>query len=233
MVASKQTRAMVLVACGALVMAGSLAGCTPARVAKPQPAPAEVSNVSKAVRVASLISQGDVEAAAGRKAEATAIFQAAANENPSSKIPWIKLAQLQLRDGDNLTAIQHANEALARDAADPQALSIRALASLRIANAALAQVKKHGLVTEDLRIEGNTLSLHLRDLIEQRVDTARPSAVSISEPVVMEPVVEPVPAQVEKAKPDSVEEAKRKVVAVPPKPSSTKAVPSNPFENLR
>lgn len=101
--------------------------------------------------------------------KATALLQDAAKANPTSKQPWVKLAQMQFEAGNYSAAIVAAEEALQRDASDATALSVLSVGGLRIAAGGLQQLRKGSAVSGSTRSEAEALARTIRESLGEEV----------------------------------------------------------------
>lgn len=99
----------------------------------------------------------------GKVESALVSFDEAAKADPTSKQPWVRIAQLQFDSGNYGRAIVAAEEILERDATDQVADSVLTVAGLRIASQSLERLKDSGALASDTaRIEAERLAATMR-----------------------------------------------------------------------
>lgn len=196
------------------VAALSLGACATA----PEPAPDTKT-------AAELMSAAQAAAAAGDQQKAREAYRVAAQADPTSKAPWLKLAESYFELADYGHAVLHAEEALHRDGSDTTAAGILAVSGLRISASALATLRGQSGISEGTRGEAETLARTLRELLG-------------------EPVLVPKPPEPPVAAPPRGTRAKQSAVAAPrvpeAAPGTTKRrvsrpapAAANPFDTLK
>jgi len=144
----------------------SLAACA---VNPPQPAPAPQTEA-----LPELMHQAETAAAAGDKAKARDLYQAATKNDPTSKAPWVKLAEGYFEEGDYGNAVLAAQEVLHRDNTDNVGAGILAVSGLRISTAALTVLRQQNNINAGTRGEAETLTRSLRELLGEQILVPRP-----------------------------------------------------------
>jgi tetratricopeptide (TPR) repeat protein len=115
------------------------------------------------------MADGNAATTAGDLAKAHAAFDKAAKADPASKAPWLRKAQVALDANDYGLAIQSAQEANQRDAADVTAKSITAVAGLRASSQALRSLRQDNAVSGSTRGEAETLARTIREALGEDV----------------------------------------------------------------
>lgn len=115
------------------------------------------------------IEQAQAARQSGDLPKAAALLQDAARSNPTSKQPWVKLAQMQFEAGNYSAAIVAAEDALQRDASDATALSVLSVSGLRIAANSLQQLRKASAVSGSTRVEAEALAHTIRESLGEDV----------------------------------------------------------------
>lgn len=147
-------------------------------------------------------------AAAGSKERARDVYRTAAKTYPTSKEPWLKLAEDYFEAANYGQAILAAQEVIQRDPADSLATSVLAVSGLRVSASALSTLRQQqSPLNGGTRSEAEGLARILRDLLGEPVLVPRPVAASASaaaptpvrarqpvRPAATKPAVAPVPA---------------------------------------
>lgn len=141
----------------------------------PAPAP-------KTQTVAELMHEAEVTAVAGDKQKAREAYRAATQIDPTSKSPWIKLAESYFESADYGHAVLAAEEALHRDGNDGTAAGILAVSGLRISTSALATLRGRSGLSEGTRGEAEGLARTLRELLGEPVLVPKPAEAAVSGP---------------------------------------------------
>ncbi len=115
------------------------------------------------------MADGNAAATAGDLGKAHVAFDRAAKADPASKAPWLRKAQIALDANDYGLAIQSAQEANQRDAADVTAKSITAVAGLRASSQALRSLRRDNAVSGSTRGEAETLARTIREALGEDV----------------------------------------------------------------
>lgn len=181
-----------------------LAGC--ATTTNPERAQTQLDILTK---------EADTEISNGQRDKAISLLNQAARENPSSAIPWLKIAKISFDEGDYPAAIQSANEALQRDTANQEAKSLLVVSGLRIASNSVAGLRSPNAVNSDVRVEAENLTNSLRAVLGEKVL---------------------VPAPVPEKRPVShaaQRKAKRPAPTRATAPSTSAAEAADPFKSLK
>lgn len=139
---------------GALAML--LAGCATEPPPVPQAAPVTPP-------LAILSTEAGKAVAAGHPEQAFALLKQAAAAYPTDKGPWLAMAQFKYDRAVYGDAIQHAQEALRRDPADPQGNRLLALSGLQLSVLAYTDLSTKNHLTPPWRSEGHELVRALRN----------------------------------------------------------------------
>lgn len=121
-----------------------------------------------------LMHQAEMAVAAGEKDKAQEAYRAAAKADPTSKAPWVKLAESYFEAGDYGNAVLAGQEVLYRDNNDSVAASILAVSGLRVSTSALATLRQQNNIAAGTRGEAETLARNLRELLGEPVLVPRP-----------------------------------------------------------
>lgn len=132
----------------------ALAGCASTPPAAPAKSTAAVGE--------QVFTQADAAIAAKQEEKAYAMLKAAGEAHPVDKRPWVKMAQIRFNAGVYGEAITNAHEALERDPDDTVAHSIVAVAGLRVASEALADLTRQNNLNGDVKSEAQDLAKLLR-----------------------------------------------------------------------
>lgn len=116
-----------------------------------------------------VMAEADLAAKAGQRDQALALLKGAAGAFPADKTPWVQMAQIKFDHGNYAEAIVNALEALQRDPQDKVANSIVAVAGLRLASRALADLHVQNNVGGSLRAEAQELAKTLRGSLGEEV----------------------------------------------------------------
>jgi len=127
-----------------------------------------------------MLADADRAAAAGQHEKALAALKAAAANYPSEKSPWLQMAQMRFDRGNYSEAIVQAQEALQRDPADKQALSIIAVSGLRLSTRSLAELNQQSSLGGSVRSEAQELARTLRNTLGE--DVLVPVAGGVRQP---------------------------------------------------
>jgi Tfp pilus assembly protein PilF len=123
-----------------------------------------------------LMHQAETAAAAGDKDKARDAYRAAAKADPTSKLPWVKLAESYFEAGDYGNAVLAGQEVLHRDNTDSVAAGILAVSGLRVSTSALATLRQQNNIAAGTRGEAETLARNLRELLGEPVLVPRPAS---------------------------------------------------------
>ncbi|WP_222565984.1 tetratricopeptide repeat protein [Novilysobacter antarcticus] len=133
---------------------------------------------AKTGNYATVLENAEAAVNAGRFESALVSFDEAAQADPTSKQPWLRIAQLQFDAGNYGRAIVAAEEVLQRDPADQVADSVLTVSGLRIASQSLERLQGSGaLASETARIEAERLAATMRATMgESILDSGAPTA---------------------------------------------------------
>lgn len=205
----------------------------PTKVAKP---PAEPRQSAPAVQSLEQYMQDAAKMAAegNDKERARDTYRTAARLYPSSKEPWLKLAEDYFETANYGQAILSAQEVVQRDRDDSVATSILAVSGLRVSVAALSAMHdQNGKLSGGSRSEAQTLARMLREsigeteLVPQPATAAAPASAA-STPAKAAVAPRPKPPVVVRRPP--VAPAQAPVAAAPPPAAAT---PDDPFKILK
>jgi hypothetical protein len=153
----------------------------------------------------------------GSKQRSRDLHYTAAKNYPTSKEPWLKLAEDYFEAGNYGQAILAAQEVVQRDPADSLAAGVLAVSGLRVSAAALSTLREQQTTLNGgTRTEAEGLAHTLRELLGEPVLVPRPAGPA--------PTITPV-----KAKPAARPAGPAVPASAPPKFSS----PDNPFNVLK
>jgi tetratricopeptide (TPR) repeat protein len=153
----------------------------------------------------------------GSKERARDIYRTAAKTYPTSKEPWLKLAEDYFEATNYGQAILASQEVLQRDPTDSVATSVLAVSGLRVSASALSMLRQQQrTLNGGTRTEAEDLAKVLRELLGEPVLV--PSA---------KPAASPVANRPRAARPAAA--APAPAASPAPKP----AAPSNPFDTLK
>jgi tetratricopeptide (TPR) repeat protein len=145
--------------CVAVALVGCASAPAPAPSPKvPEAAPAVVSMDEWMARARTAASEGQRE-------KARAAYRAAAQNYPTEKLPWLKLAEDYFQTQDYGNAVLAAQEALQRDREDSVAHSILAVSGLRLTAGSLVALRQDGSYPVGSRDEAITVARALRDTL--------------------------------------------------------------------
>jgi predicted Zn-dependent protease len=145
-----------------LIGAATLAGCA-------TDAQQKVGERDSHLTLEKMLAEADRAAAAGQHEKSQAALKAAAATYPSEKAPWLQMAQMRFDRGNYSDAIVQAQEALQRDPADKQALSIIAVSGLRLSTRSLAELNQQSSLGGTVRSEAQELARTLRNTLGEDV----------------------------------------------------------------
>ena len=213
------------VACAAsLLISLILTGCAaPPVVPKATAAPA-VQSLQQYMQEAS---QASTE---GRKEAARDAYRAAAKNYPTSKEPWLKLAEDYFEGANYGQAILAAQEVVQRDPKDSLATSVLAVSGLRVSASALSTLRQQQTALNGgTRTEAEGLARILRDVLGEPVLVPRPGTTpqtAGAQPF----TASPAPAAAAKPRPKPATGS----AAAAAEPAAKKAeTPANPFSVLK
>jgi len=179
--------------------------------------------------LAEVMHRAETAAAAGDRDKSREAYRAAAKSEPTSQLPWLKLAESYFDTADYGNAILASQEVLQRDSNDSAAAGILALSGLRVSTNAVAVLRQRNNINASTRGEAETLSRNLRDLLAEPTPTLRmakePAALPPARPrvrAVLAPAVAASSAPAIVAKPTATKPASG--------PAATAS--SSPFDKL-
>lgn len=111
----------------------------------------------------------DNAARSGQGERALAILTTAAGNNPASKTPWLRIAQLRFDNSNYGEAIVAAQEVVQRDPDDKLAHSIIVVSGLRLASKALSDLSQKNNLSGSVRSEAQDLAKLLRTSLGEEV----------------------------------------------------------------
>lgn len=158
--------AMLIVGCGTAPLAPT-----------PAPAPPRPS-------LQELMQDAQNAKQAGAKEKSRQHLREAAQSYPTTKEPWLKLAEDYFEATDYGNAILAAQEVSARDPQDRTANSILAVSGLRVASSALVTLRNQSSgLTSDARTEAQSVTKTLRETIGDTSLVPRPETTPPPPPV--------------------------------------------------
>lgn len=205
--------------CASALAVGLLVGCS---TIAPTPAPAEEP-------LPQIMQDAGKAAAEGNKERARELYRTAAKTHPTSKEPWLKLAEDYFNAGNYGQAILSAQEVLQRDPADAMGSGVLAVSGLRVSASALATLRQQkGSLTDGTRTEAERLAQALRDVLGEPVLVPPPQSAAPLPPVVT------TTNRQRPARPKIVPIGAAAAASAPPAPTAPKpAAPENPFNVLK
>jgi hypothetical protein len=176
----------------------------------------------------------------GARASERDIYRKAAQAYPTSKEPWLKLAEGYFEAADYGNAILAAQEVLQRDAADKVGTSLLAVSGLRVSTAALASLRQGQNLNADTRRQAEDVVKSLRDVLGEPVLVPKPteSAVADKPAQPAQPTRRPAPPPPVRPRPAAPATAAAPAPApavmptAAPAPAPAKKAP-NPFDTLK
>ena len=180
------------------------------------PKSGEVDPKAKVPELATLMSQAGTTEKSGTKAAAIGQYEEAAKLYPSSKLPWVRIAQMQYESLNYGEAIVAAQQAVARDGKDKVAQSILSVSGLRVSSKALADLSRQNEVDGSVKLEAQNLARLIRESLGERVLVPASATESVR--------TSPSPARPSPTRPGT---APPKAAEVPDKRSG------NPFDVLK
>ena len=209
----------------AIVAAMMLSGCA---VAPPPP----VATPAPAVQpLQQYLQEAGQAAAEGSKERARDVYRTAAKTYPTSKEPWLKLAEDYFEVNNYGQAILASQEVLQRDPADSVATSVLAVSGLRVSASALSLLRQQQrTLNGGTRTEAEDLAKVLRDLLGEPVLVPRSGLAAKPAPTrTKRPLAGPAVTAPEAAE-SAVAPARAAPKSVPPKADVPVA---NPFDTLK
>jgi len=104
-----------------------------------------------------------------KQREATTVLQRVGAQYPMRVEPWVRLASLHFESSDYGHAIVAADEALRRDPSSQHAMSIRAVAGLRVATSSLVDLRAQAPLSGSTRADAARLAIVLRGTLGEEV----------------------------------------------------------------
>lgn len=132
------------------------------------PKPIEVEK-PKAAELNVLMDQGAALEKTGQKDGALLKYKDAAKFYPTSKQPWLKVAQIEFDAANYGEAIVAAQQVVARDQRDKVAHSILSVSGLRVSTKALADLSRQNELSSSVRSEAQNLAKILRESLGETV----------------------------------------------------------------
>jgi tetratricopeptide (TPR) repeat protein len=162
--------------------------------------------------------------AEGSKQRSRELYATAAKNYPTSKEPWVKLAEDYFEGGNYGQAILAAQEVTQRDPADSLATSVLAVSGLRVSASALSTLRQQQTALNGgTRTEAEGLARILRDLLGEPVLVPRPTNAGAGG--------SSLPRARQPARPAA---AGMPATSTPPPPAAVKtAPPDDPFKVLK
>jgi tetratricopeptide (TPR) repeat protein len=152
------------------------------------PPPSSTENKPKA-ELTVLMDQAAAAEKTGPKEATLRQYEEAAKLYPTSKLPWLKIAQIQFDSANYGQAIIAAQQVISRDEQDKVANSILSVSGLRVSTKALADLSRQNELTGSVRNEAQDLAKVLRESLGEKVLVPTPVAVEV--PRKLRPVVRP------------------------------------------
>ncbi|TDM08522.1 MAG: hypothetical protein C4K60_03530 [Ideonella sp. MAG2] len=150
----------------AALAAVALAGC---ETTDKKPAPTTSATVPATPSLQSFLDAGAKARKEGSRNKERDAYRAGAAAYPTSKQPWLKLAEGYFEEADYGNTILAAQEVLQRDAADSVATSMLAVSGLRVANTALTALRKQNNLGADTRSQAEGVAKQLREVLGEPV----------------------------------------------------------------
>lgn len=163
-------------------------------------------------------------------------YRLAAQAYPTSKEPWLRLAQGYFDQSDYGNAILAAQEALMRDASDKVAASVLAVSGLRVSATALQSLRAQQNLTADTRQQAHDIVRTLREALGEPVLVPQvaeaPATPAPKKKPVGRPASKPAAPASALAAPVHAGAASAPARAVPPG-TTPAAKRQNPFDALK
>ncbi len=221
------------VVCAAILITGC-ASTPPPAVATPAPA---------VQSLAQFMQEAGKASTEGSKLRSRELYYAAAKTYPTSKEPWLKLAEDYFEASNYGQAILAAQEVIQRDPDDSLATGVLAVSGLRVSANALSTLRKQqSSLNGGTRTEAESLARLLRDLLGEPVLVPRPGAATAAAAAPIAPAaVKPKPRVVRIGGPASGSSSDAAAAASPSAPPATTPAPApqksqtpdNPFNVLK
>jgi hypothetical protein len=171
----------------------------------------------------SLTKEADAELAKGQREKGVALLNQAAKENPTSMVPWLKMANVWFEAGNYPSSILAANEVLQRDAGNQEAKSLLVVSGLRVAAGAVTGLRSASSFNSGARIEAENLTNSLRTVLGETVLVPAPA----------EPRSMAAPARTKSASPPRSNSAPVPKAVKAAGPGSPEAGGADPFKSLK
>lgn len=180
-------------------------------------------------RIVESLAAADKAQKLGKTSSALEELDDAIRVEPSSKLPWLRKAQIHFDARQYGQAITSAQEVLQRDAHDLTAKSILAVSGLRVSAQALEQLRQANEVSGSARSEAESVARIIREALGEPIlmgagkstEGQRPASRAVSRPAANKPVVAGTSAIVQGT-------PARTAVAVPPSRAGA-AAPATPM----
>ena len=168
----------------------------------------------------------------GSKERSRELYRTAAKNYPTSKEPWLKLAEGHFESANYGQAILAAQEVLQRDPADSTATSVLAVSGLRVSAQALATLRQQkSALTGGTRSEAEGLARSLREALGESVLVPRPPPAAVAAASTPNTVAAAAPAPKPKLAPRPT--AAPAPAQIPAPAAQKPAPPDNPFNVLK
>lgn len=155
------------------------------------------SPVNPQASMASVLTEADAAAKAGRQDQAYAMLRSAAANAPRDKTPLLRMAQMYFDDKNYGEAIVNGQKALERDPNDILAYSLVAVSGLRVSSKALGDLSAKNGFTGSVRSEAQDLAALLRNTLKEPIVASGGASRPAARPAT--PAVAPAPAKVPSA----------------------------------
>lgn len=146
--------------CIVILLSSILAGCS---------SPPKVASKPPQVTLESLMKEADAELIMGKREQAVAVLNRAAQEHPTSMEPWLKIANIWFIAANYPSSILAANEVIKRDTKNQEARSILVVAGLRVAADAVTGLLLKNPDTHSARMEAESLTRALRVALGENI----------------------------------------------------------------
>lgn len=176
----------------------------------------------------------------GSKERARDLYRTAAKTYPTSKEPWLKLAEDYFEAKNYGQAILASQEVLQRDPTDSVATSVLAVSGLRVSAAALSMLsQQQRTLNGGTRTEAEDLAKVLRDLLGEPVlvpratSTTKPATPTVRRPLAARAAAVPTDAAASAPSAPSAPPTQPTPIAPKPAPPKADAPAANPFDTLK
>lgn len=132
---------------------------------------------SKPAELTVLMERAAASEKVGPKEATLRQYDEASKLYPASKLPWLKIAQIQFDSANYGQAITAAQQVVARDEKDNVANSILSVSGLRVSTKALADLSRQNELTGSVRNEAQDLAKVLRESLGEKVLVPAPVAI--------------------------------------------------------